>query len=917
MATSTVRIEGVEINRNALRDQVAALLTERGLPATFGDVEDLTDRVWARLHDGQSAPSLNGLAPVEPGARWLQDLIVHEIEDGAANGNSRANGHADGNRNGAAAKGRRAATQTAAWDPSAEPEPPLSDNARAILEKRYIARDADSRPIEDAKGLFLRVARAIAEGERNFTTSEGEVQVWTQRFYRLISSLRFLPNSPTLVNAGKGSRGSLSACFVVSPEDDMESIMKVAHDAAMIEKWGGGIGFGFSGLRPKGDPIATTHGMACGPVAVMKLYSAVGATLTQGAFRLGAHMGQLSVTHPDILEFIHAKDDDVSLQNFNISVQVTDRFMQAVRDDAEWDLASPRTGKVVRTVKARDLWRDICDSAWKTGDPGLVFIDRVWETQPNPQLGLIQTSNPCGEEFLENYGNCCLGSIDLAKHVKGDDFDWTALEETVRLGVRFLDDVIEVNVFPIPELREMNLKTRRIGLGIMGWADALVSMGVAYDSDEALALARKVGAFIREKAWSESESLARVRGPFPEYERSRLKDQGMPPVRHSSVTTIAPTGTISRLADCSSGIEPHFALAWWSNILWEDHKGTSTRFLDAPTPVRRALIAEAGEERAEDTLRKLAEDPSYRDEAVDAIIRKHGVRTAMAIAPEWHVKMQAAWQENTTNSVSKTINLSNNATVEDIARAFWLAWETDCKAITVYRDGSKSMQVLETGVAKEKASASVDVVVQEEPSASETPRRSPRRRPQTLPAVTERIRTGHGNLYVTITFDEEGRPFEVFTNLGKAGTSDSAYLEAIGRLVSLSLRSGVDVAQVVDQLRGIIDQPTWDDGQQVLSAPDAVALALIRHAVPQDEEREELRRRAREAFQDKLDPAALAEPAEGTYVVQPRLFPAPSQQQQGQAVAGIGNGPQCPDCYNRLTFAEGCLLCLACGYSKC
>ena len=886
----------VAVNRNALREAVSAHLG--------GDNPESVDALTDLIVSMTGAPSFG------PNGALHQ---MNGTENGNGNGNganaiataieaaqrSQANGNHVNGVNGAAA----ASDSSVPWDSSGEPEPVMSPNSRAILENRYLARNTDNEVVEDPRGLFERVSRAVAHGEMSSGGSTTEAVEWAGKFYRVMSTFRFLPNSPTLVNAGKGGRGSLSACFVVSPQDDMNSIMKVASDAAMIEKWGGGIGFGFSNLRPKGDPIATTHGMACGPVAVMKLYSAVGATLTQGAFRLGAHMGQLSIRHPDVLEFIHAKDDDSSLQNFNISVQVTDDFMRAVEAGDDWDLVSPKDGRVIETVKARDLWADICNSAWKTGDPGLVFMDRVWETQPNPQLGLIETSNPCGEEFLENYGNCCLGSIDLAKHLTADKagFDWTSLEETVRTAVRFLDDVIEINTFPLAELRDMNLKTRRIGLGIMGWADALVDLTIPYDSDQALDLGRKVGRFIRETAWSESEKLAAQRGPFPEYENSRLKEQGMPPVRHSSVTTIAPTGTISRLADCSSGIEPHFALAWWSNILWEDHDGTSTRFLDAPLPVRRALVDDVGDDAAEETLARLANDPAWRDDIVSDLIARRGVRTAMAIDPDWHVQMQAAWQENTTNSVSKTINLANDATVQDIAKAFWDAWTTQCKAITVYRDGSKSMQVLETGA------SSVD---EEQAEEEGSVHRVPRRRPQSLESITDRIRTGHGNLYVTITF-ENGHPFEVFTNLGKAGSSDAAYLEAVSRLASLALRSGVGVEQVIDQLRGITDAPTWDEGQQVLSAPDAVALALLRHARPVDEERDEMVKRARETFGEKfnLDELGTIHP---DAVVQSQLFSGPQAPPRS-----AGTQPQCPDCYGTLIFTEGCMMCLACGYSKC
>ena len=771
----------------------------------------------------------------------------------------------------------------------------LSENARVILEQRYLRKDEDGNPTETAVELFRRVAGAVAQGE-----SEPVQTIWENRFYDLLASLKFLPNSPTLVNAGTG-RGCLSACFVVTPDDNMESIMEVAHDAAMIEKWGGGIGFGFSKLRPRNDMIKTTHGHACGPIAVMKLYSAVGATLTQGAFRLGAHMGQLRDSHPDIREFITCKDDDDTLQNFNISVQITDAFMKAVRDDADWPLINPRdegsgpSDEVVETVRARALWNEIAQSAWKTGDPGVVFMDRVWETAPNPQMGRIETSNPCGEEFLENYGNCCLGSINLDAHVRDGTFDWVSLEETVRTSVRFLDDVINVNTFPLPKLREVNLATRRIGLGVMGWADALVRLNIPYDSQEGLTLADELGGFIQKIAWDESANLARERGPFPEYDRSALKERGLPPVRNSSIVTIAPTGTISRLAGCSSGIEPHFALAWWSNVLWKDHEGSSSRLLDAPVSITGSLRAELGSDaRVRQVLEQITENP----EGAESILKDHGLnpaiyRTSMAISPEAHVRMQAAWQKHVTNSVSKTINLPNSATVDDVREAYELAWETGCKAVTVYRDGSKSMQVLET---KSNSTEADEVMVEQSRLLV------PRERPTSVGGVTDRVRTGHGNMYVTITFDESGKPFEVFTTLGKAGGCDSANLEAVSRLVSLSLRSGIDPDQIVAHLQGITCCPAWDGGTLIRSAPDAMAHTLVNHIHASHQ--------------------AIAGPSEEqtSTVVQPGLFPstrrsnAPSN---GNGHTQVPSGARCPKCSGRLIPQEGCLNCLDCGYSKC
>ena len=767
----------------------------------------------------------------------------------------------------------------------------LSDNARTVLETRYLMKDDGGNVVEAPEDLVRRVASAVAMGERPDVRQE-----WEDRFYGLLAELKFLPNSPTLVNAGTG-RGCLSACFVVSPEDTLPSIMESATDAAMIEKWGGGIGFGFSMLRPKTDKISTTHGFACGPVSVMRLYSAVGATLTQGAFRLGAHMGQLRDSHPDVQDFIHCKDGDDAIQNFNISVQVTDAFMQAVQDGADWDLINPRTNDVEKTVPAADLWNEICESAWKTGDPGVVFMDRVWDTAPNPQLGRIETSNPCGEEFLENYGNCCLGSINLDKHVVDGEVDWTELEGTVRAAVRFLDDVIEVNEFPLPKLREVNLATRRIGLGVMGWADMLVRMNIPYDSQEALTLADSLGGFILNTAWDESAKLAEQRGPYPEFEASALKERGMSPVRNSSVITIAPTGTISRIAGCSSGIEPHFAIAYWSNVLWKDHEGTSQRLLDAPTSVSESLQEKLGDA---DSVRAVLELVADNPGKAEAILEEHGIdpssfRTAMGISPEAHVRMQAAWQSHVTNSVSKTINLPNSATIQDIKDAYRLAWELGCKAVTVYRDGSKSMQVLETG----------SDAGEEAEEAQHGQIRVKQARPQQIRGITERVRSGHGNMYVTVNFDDENRPFELFANVGKSGGCDSAQTEAITRLVSLALRSGIEPTDIVNEIRGITCCPVWDAGTLVRSGPDGIAHVLDR----------QLKEHALEAADEMPTP-------DGDVAMQLGLTPSsgPAQavvEANGVEAPAVITGSRCVQCSGRLIHQEGCVRCLDCGYTKC
>ena len=799
------------------------------------------------------------------------DVLVAAPQSGAADGNGSANG------NGASSAGAA-----------------LSENAHIILEQRYLMRGDDGVPVEDPDGLFHRVSNAVAQGEKPEVR-----QIWAGRFYDLMTSLKFLPNSPTLVNAGTGGRGCLSACFVVSPDDNMNSIMQVASDAAMIEKWGGGIGFGFSKLRPKRDRIATTHGEACGPIAVMKLYSSVGATLTQGAFRLGAHMGQLNIRHPDVQEFIHCKDNDDTLQNFNISVQITDEFMRAVDNDEDWTFYNPRdigggpVNEAVGTVRARDLWREICESAWKTGDPGVVFMDRVWDTQPNPQMGDIQTSNPCGEEFLENYGNCCLGSINLDKHVGIHGFDYESLDNTVRTAVRFLDDVIEINQFPMQKLRDVNLATRRIGLGVMGWADALIRMGIPYDSPRALKLTEQVAGFIHDTAWDESARLASERGPFPEYENSALKTRGMPPVRNSSVVTIAPTGTISRLADCSSGIEPHFANAWWSNVLWKGSDGAGEageRLLDAPKSVWEALRERlADEEQVRAVLEQLADAP----EDADRIFTENGIdpahfRTSMLIGPEAHVRMQAAWQKYVTNSVSKTINLPNSATIEDVENAYRLAWETDCKAVTVYRDGSKSMQVLETGKEADDNEVNKD----------KNGFMVPRERPAAVLGITERVRTGHGTMYVTVNFDGDNRPFELFTAIGKAGGSEPAHLEGLSRLVTLCLRSGVDPNAIIYHLSGITSEPVWDNGVLIRSAEDGVAHVLRRH------------------LNGLNSPGTSGIESDGA--AQLGLFTTPKFSEPSvEYVPDMPLNGGCPKCPGRVVHQEGCMRCLECGYTKC
>ena len=562
----------------------------------------------------------------------------------------------------------------------ATPYPEINPVAMRLLESRYLQD-------EDVEGMFQRVAHAAASRER-------ERMHWYVRFHDMMRSLRFLPNTPTLVHAGRheGKR-SLSACFVDSPQDNLLDITRIGYEIPHIESAGGGMGWGLSNLRPKGDLVNGRPG-ACGPLAVLQWYAQAGRTFTQGATRPGAHMAQLDVSHPDIMEFIHAKDNctspDDPLANVNISVRIPDAFMTSVAvDDREWKLINPRTNGAVGTLPARDIWRAICESAWRTGDPGIVFQDRIEE--PNPQYGRIISSNPCAEQMLEDGGSCNLGSLDLSKYVGTTSryghrsFAHNDFIADIHTAVRFLDNIIDINWFPFEKLREVNQGTRRIGLGVMGWADALAELGIPYDSDDALALAHETGRILRREAHLASAYLATEKGELrPGYD-----------YRNSATTTIAPTGSISIIAGCSSGIEPHYALFNTRKALWTtDGKSHEAEVLEMPQVIRRAL----GD--------KLPPESMARSDAwvQREYVVHHGgeelldiCRTAMEISPEAHVYMQAAWQEHIDNGVSKTVNLPWNATVDDVEFVYKLAYHAKCKASSIYRDGSKGTQVLSSG----------------------------------------------------------------------------------------------------------------------------------------------------------------------------------------------------------------------------
>ena len=681
--------------------------------------------------------------------------------------------------------------------------PQKKTNRDIILEKRYLLRDEEGEIIEDRIGMLWRVAKHLTDDKEEQKT-----------FFNMMESDDFLPNSPTLVNAGNPFNGTLSACFVLSPDDNIESIWDTLKQASLIVKTGGGVGFFFGNLRPKGDRVRSTNKSALGPIAVMEDYSVCLNSLTQvGSFRNAALMGQLQVSHPDIFDFIHCKDSSQNLSNFNISVQVTDKFMMAVENNLDWDLINPRTNKIVRTVKARDIWAELIASAHLTGDPGLVFIDRVTENQPNPNIGVFG-SNPCSEQFLENFNSCNLGSINLGNFVVNGKWDYARLRKTVHNAVKFLNRVIDVNIFPFQELKDMSDLTRRIGLGVMGWADALVKLGIPYDSKMALKEADIVGNWIYDAALLESQELAKKDGSFPNFEFSIFNDDL--PVRNSCLISIAPTGTISRLSNSSFGIEPYFALAWHSNILWEGNE--STELLDCPRPIREALEktfpGAYGEEQINKYLMLLRDADS--DEEKKDLLESIGLKanlfpTANDIQPLHHVDMLSAWQKWCTNGTSKTVNMPHDSSISSVGTTYSHAWQKGCKGITVYRERTREKEVLGKG-------NHVDLEFEDDDLSFS--------RPSVMRGTTHRILTGHGNMYVTVNADDRDKLREVISNIGRSGGCSGAAIESVSRLVSLCLRSGVEVSDIIKQLNGITCCPVWHEGELVQSPFDAISKIL-------------------------------------------------------------------------------------------
>jgi ribonucleoside-diphosphate reductase alpha chain len=770
----------------------------------------------------------------------------------------------------------------------------LSPNALTVLEKRHLKKDRSGRVCETPEEMFRRVARAIAEAERAYDPNI-DVEAMAKDFYKLMAGLDFLPNSPTLMNAGT-EIGQLSACFVLPIEDSLKSIFDAVKATAFIHQSGGGTGYSFSRLRPRGDIVGSTGGIASGPISFMRVFDTATDVIKQGGRRRGANMGILRVDHPDVLDFITCKEKEGAFANFNISVAITDEFMRALEEDGEYELRNPRTGEVVKKLRAREVFENIVDEAWRNGEPGVVFIDRINEFNPTPKLGEIESTNPCGEQPLLPLESCNLGSINLSKMLTPESrIDWAKLERTVKLATRFLDNVITVNKFPLPEIEEATLKTRKIGLGVMGFADMLIALGIPYDSEEAEALASKIMEAINYWSKEASVELAKERGSFPAFEGS-IYAQGKLPIpmtndqipmtkvqsatcnpqfdwndlierirkhgiRNATTTTIAPTGSIGIIAGASGGIEPIFALAYTRrHVLDED-------VLPEVNPLFEKVAKERGFYSRE-LMTKIAEKGSCQGlSEVPEDVQRVFV-TAHDISPEWHVRMQAAFQRWVCASIAKTINMPNEASREDVREAILLAYKLGCKGVTVYRDRSRQEQVLTKGAAE---AARPPAVV--------------RPRPQALSGVTYRIPTPLGTAFITVNENGVGQPFEVFANVGKAGSDTAAVAEAMGRLISLCLRLPSPLSprermqEVVDQLVGIGGgRPLGFGPNRVRSLPDAIAQVLARHLG---------------LIEKKPIPAQLELP-----------------------LAGIGD--LCPEC-GQATFVEeeGCRRCYSCGFTVC
>ena len=741
----------------------------------------------------------------------------------------------------------------------------LSNNALSVIERRYLLEE------ESPEEMFARVAKTMASIDKNYGISSGEIDKLGKKFFDMMWDLDFIPNSPTLMNAGTG-QGTLSACYVMDIDDSMDSIMSTAYDQAMIEKFGGGVGFSLSDLRPTDSHISSTQGKACGPIAVLETLSQVGTMITQGGKRDGAHMAIISVYHPNIMDFITCKTEEGKIHNFNISVGADASFMRAVRDNKYIHLVWPLDKKSYDDslddsyIKARQIFKSIILGAWSNGEPGMVWLDNINKDNTTPQLGNINATNPCGEQPLLSGESCNLGSINLGNFIKDSAFDSDKFAETVRLCTRFLDNVVDANHHPTDKTTDMNRQTRKIGLGVMGWADLLSKLNIPYDSEDAINLADLIGSNLKDIADAESSKIGKEKGNFPAFDESPLNSVNggeWGHMRNAWRLSIAPTGTISMIADASSGIEPHFSLAYKKQNMSSQMEGVELLYVNRD--VREYISDDVDIDSHIDSGKKITE-------LIPDEVRSY-FRTSNEIKPSWHVRMQAVWQSHVDSGISKTINLPFDATEEDVWAAYVLAWELNCKGITVYRNGSRQKEVLVS--MSDSLNKSVDQKFGKD-----------FRREQELDAKVNRIRTAHGNLYVTTAF-QNGKLIEIFTHLGKSGAAEHAQSEALGRVISTALQYGVPASEIANQLKGITSQVNWDNGKLVRSVPDAIAQVI-----------------------DQVTGTSLDET--------PDTKDVQTQFQEESAAVLSGSTLMCQECSSEsVSMEEGCMKCYSCGFSKC
>jgi len=754
----------------------------------------------------------------------------------------------------------------------------LSENAVKVLEKRYYLKDENGNTIEDWKGMITRVANNIAGGD----------SILFKKFFDLLDSGAFLPNSPTLMNAGNELQ-QLSACFVLPIDDSMESIFTTIKNAALIHKSGGGTGFSFSRLREADSRVRSTNGVSSGPLSFLQVFNAATNAVKQGGTRRGANMAILNVSHPNIIEFITSKENCSNLTNFNLSVGITHDFMEAVVKDLEYDLISPHKNKVVKRLKARDVFSLIVEMAHKNGEPGIIFLDRMNEFNPTPHIGIIESTNPCGEQPLLPNEACNLGSINLAIFYENKKFDWDYLKHVVRDSVEFLDNVIDKNKFPLSEIEEIVKANRKIGLGVMGWATLLYKMKIPYDSSEAIEFAEDIMEFIDYHGKEKSMEIAIEKGSFPNFKGSiydkgtlrrikknkdwsllikNIKKNG---IRNATITTIAPTGTISMIYNVSGGIEPEFSLSYIKTVMDKEELRYVNQILENVIKEKNIHTHELMEKIK--TCKGLEEIPEIPIDIKKIFVTSHNIDT------EWHIKMLASFQKYTDNAVSKTINFNNEATREDIQKTFELSWKLGCKGVTVYRDGSRTDQVLTIGEKHKQKDFN---------ETNLDNRIKPRIRPEITSGITHKIETGCGHLYVTINSDEQGA-CEVFVQLGKVGGCASAQLEAIGRLISTALRANVRLESMIRHLKGIrCPVPNRCKNEVIESCADGIARALETFLTLQS--------------QGKING--------GIKVGEIARYDSHQKKTLGET---------CPDCGCTLQHSEDCKICpnMSCGYSKC